>query len=70
MKWAVSSTWANSRRSAYLEPAPQSSASPLRRRRRVFEGWTAQLLLHRLTVDPDLDVHPALERTVRALGAG
>ncbi|GAA2494979.1 TetR family transcriptional regulator [Terrabacter carboxydivorans] len=28
------------------------------------------LLLHRLTVDPDLDVRPAVERTVRALGAG
>jgi hypothetical protein len=27
------------------------------------------LALHRLTVDPDLDVRPAVERAVRALAA-
>ena len=27
------------------------------------------LLLHRLTVDPDLDMRPAIERAVRALAA-
>jgi hypothetical protein len=27
------------------------------------------LILHRLTVDPELDVRPAIERAVRALAA-